>query len=224
MIYVLLPYYPSNANFDLLKSCLDKQKKAYWIKQINAEMNHLYWGQCMNNLLHDIQTDSNIHDSDLVCFMNTDIYFPSWFFSFALEHIKQGEILVPYVYESGIISDGGIHIDWRRKQFNFTRRDCEIDCFSPRGVFMTVKDFRESGGFLFPHNLSDYDWSIRQIKRGMKVVRPPEFYVSHVPHESNSFPFSVRDKRNPIYWTKFLWWHCPKRYLLKNLVKAWLPQ
>jgi GT2 family glycosyltransferase len=177
----------------------------------------------MQNLYWALIGGTDWQNNDIVCFMNTDLEFDKDFFTIVEHNIEQGEILIPKVYEDGKLVDGGISINWAKKSFKPGYR---IDCFSPRGICMTVKDFRESGGFrwrLLPHYGSDYDWSIRQLKRGLTAKRLPGFNIYHRKHSRpTAGRFSKLNPANPWYWTIFIILHCPKKYWLINILKAWL--
>ena len=74
----------------------------------------------------------------------------------------------------------GIEIDWRRKKIWASSK---IDAFPGRCFFITYYDFKNSGGFpkLIPHYLSDYDFSMKLIKKGIKV-REMDSMINHPPH------------------------------------------
>ncbi len=229
MIHLLIPYYPSNVDISLLMSCLEKQKQRldeFIFSAVNAQGDGLYWGECMQLIWERFKVRSlRGDDNETVCIMNTDLRFHSDFFSLVERNVKHNEILVPWVYEDGKLVDGGIHIDWSKKRFDVATSGTSIDCFSPRGICMTLKTFRESGGFnkWLPHYASDYDWSIRQLKRGVKTRRLFGLNIYHEKHNPVKISvFSKLNPANPWYWTIFILLHCPLRYIPINLLKAWL--
>jgi GT2 family glycosyltransferase len=60
--------------------------------------------------------------------------------------------------------DSGVCVDWDKLTFNQAKNKEEINCLSTRGLFLTVEDFLDIGGFhpvILPHYLSDYEFTIR---------------------------------------------------------------
>jgi hypothetical protein len=219
MIHVLLPYYPSDVSFHELALDILNQKEPWKLLTVDAQKEGWLFTRCMQEFYQRAQS---LPDDDIICILNTDLSFGRDFFTVATREIRHGRILIPKVYEDGKLIDGGIEVDWSKKSFKFGER---IDCFSPRGIFITVKDFKESGGFhdkLLPHYMSDYDWSFRQIARGIKPINIGGLIVIHRHHENKkTFVLSRLNVANPICWTFFLFLNCPKKHLFINLLRAW---
>ena len=190
----------------------------YTIYRYDRKTTGVYWTDAMNEL-HDMVCESNmLKDSDVICILNADLELAPDLFEKGSK-VQFGEILIPQVIENGKVDEWGLAIDWPRKRFYY--HFAYIDVFSPRGIFMKVKDFRESGGFNkhLKHYLSDYEWAIRQIKRGIKPVRM-DSWVIHQPHSKDAPLFSPLNPHNPWYWIVFLWLTCPKKHLLTNILRA----
>jgi GT2 family glycosyltransferase len=219
MIYVFIPQY--NEDTQGFKESLTDQTVRYWEFRVDRKAQRIYWTGAANRFYYWILSDPAIQDTDIVCLLNNDISFSGNLFSVAKENMRHNRVLISIVYEDRL-TDGGIKIDWLKKSFKVALSLRQIECFSTRGIFMTVKTFRESGGFNkhLPHYLADYEWSIRQIKRGVKPVRFG--FVYHKFHNKQKYPlFSKLNPANPIYWTIFLWLCCPKKYLIQNILKSW---
>lgn len=160
-------------------------------------------------------------DDDVVCFLIDDLAFGDSFFREG-KQVKFDEVLLPYVIdEQKRLIDGGIQVDWKTKTFAISSR---IDCFSPRGIFLKLGDFRKSGGFnkWLPHYLSDYEWSMRLVKNGIKPRRMKTTIEETTGGGQHVTVLSKRSSPNPIYWTIFLFLCGRNRYLPLNLLKVWV--
>ena len=76
--------------------------------------------------------------------------------------------------------DDGIGVDWRRLAFRPVHASDEVDCLSTRGLLMTVEGIRRTGGFRprwLPHYLSDYEFTLRAGRRGIRPLLDPAFFV-----------------------------------------------
>lgn len=208
MIYLFIPFY--NSDKKRFRESLAKQTVEYKEIRRDRKADKIYWSKACNDFYEQIQKYRGVKDEDTICIMNNDISFDKDLFECGSE-VKLGEILIPR-YE-------GVTIDWSKKKFY---NSVKIDCFPGRCFFMTYKDFIESGGFskFLPHYLSDYDFSIRQINRGLK----PYFItasITHHPHTKEMRPFTMISPNNPIFWSIFLVKHF-NRYAFINIIKAWV--
>lgn len=217
MIYALIPHY--GELHECFKLSLKRQSSPIFAEYYyNRRKDKTYWGQAMNHYHRLVCHHPKIYnDTDVICILNSDLELDLNLMRKGSK-VKPGEILIPKVFENGKLDEWGLTIDWSKKRFYNGHR---IDCFSPRGIFITVKDFRESGGFnpRLPHYLADYEWAIRQIKRGIKPHRMNS-YVIHQTHSKSAPIFSPLNPHNPKYWIIFLWLTCPKKYLLINIIKS----
>ena len=207
MIFVFVPYYDKWN--DYFQNCLDRQTAEFHLMRYNRKVTGDCWSHACNFFLKQMKTFRGIGSEDVVCIMNNDILFDDLMAKGS--QVKTGEILIP--------EGSGIQIDWKTKQMINGSR---IDTFPGRTFFMTAPDFIHSGGFskLLPHYLSDYDFGIRMIKKGM-VVKEMSARVQHVDHPKNTNPWSIRSVNNPFFWTVFLLKHCMNRYFFLNLLKVW---
>jgi len=207
MIIVFIPFYHTDTN--LFRQSLENQSVPFREIRRDRKRDKTYWSLACNDFHKQVQTFRGLKDNDTICIMNNDIYFGVNLLREGSK-VQQGEILIP--------RGQGIKIDWNKKQFI----EGGSDTFPGRTFFMTYKDFKNSGGFsrLLPHYLSDYDFGIRQVKKGLKVK---EMFLRtyHPEHEKERKPFSKVSPDNPFYWTVFLLKHF-NRYFFINLIKAWV--
>jgi len=135
------------------------------------------------------------------------------------------------------VLDLGVKIDWLRLHFNRVKKDEDLDCSSTRGLFMWGSDFLRLGGFypkLLPHYASDYEFTIRARRKGIKIITDQNFKLwgdegSTGIHfydnlNTNDFLkkyFTKRSVGNPFYWTSFILLACPWKWKLLNLIRIW---
>jgi len=208
MIFVFVPYYDKWN--DYFQKCLDNQTAEFILMKYNAKEMGGYWGGACNYFLKQIKTYMGITYDDTICIMCNDITFSDDLLAEG-NKVKKNEILIPDGYD--------IQIDWKTKKI---AKGDRIDTFLGRTFFMKAPDFIRSGGFskLIPHNLSDYDFGIRMIKRGM-IVRTMDRPIHHADHAKNHNPWSIISVNNPLFWTIFLLKHGRNRYFFLNLLKVW---
>ncbi len=208
MIFLFVPYYDKWN--DYFQNCLDFQTEQFHLMKYNRKDMGGYWSGACNFFLKQIKTYRGITNNDVVCIMNNDITFSNDLMAEGNE-VRENEILIPF--------GSGVQIDWKTKKMVYGLR---IDTFPGRTFFMKATDFMNSGGFskLLPHYLSDYDFGIRMIKKGM-TVRSIFEIVDHIEHPKNNNPWSIRSANNPVFWTIFLLKHGRNRYFFLNLLKVW---
>jgi GT2 family glycosyltransferase len=208
MIYIFAPYFnkPERSFYQCIENQIVKLKLIRYDRKAHRD----YWSYACNYFLKEMKRYRGIDPDDVVCIMNVDIIFGDSLMKEGAT-VKDGEILIPYSY--------GIKIDWKRRKFLWGDR---IDTFPGRCFFMKVSDFLNSGGFsqLLPHYLSDYEFGIRMIQKGMKV-REMFSYVYHKEHSKSTKLFSVLCPANPIFWTIFILKCCKRKYIFINLLKSW---
>lgn len=202
---VFIPFY--NEDTPEFKKSLYNQTIIFELIKRDTKKDKIYWAEACNDfykLIKDFKND------DTICIMCNDISFPDDFLEQGSK-VKQGQVMMP--------RSETVKIDWSKKRLSKGR---PINCFSGRSFFMTYGDFIKSGGFSkwLPHYLSDYDFAIRQIKRGLKpLVMDAE--IIHKAHQKEARVFSILCPHNPIYWTIFLIRHL-NRYTALNILKAWV--
>ncbi len=181
--------------------------------------------------------------SDLVLIINDDTEFEADF-------LQKGALIVGgqakslllaqcYDRRSNKLMDAGVHVDWPRLSFTPAAAPDQINCLSTRGLLLRVSDFFEIGGFyprILPHYLSDYEFTIRAYRKGMKLITSTSFKLwmdenttgYHHFGPSEKFLdflkkyFSNKSALNPMAWTFFIILACPWPWKLLHLLRSWL--
>lgn len=167
--------------------------------------------------------------SDVVLIINDDIEFERDFLDKALMTLRgrPHTFLLSQCYSStsGKFLEAGVHVDWKRFSFERASADKQVNCMSTRGLFFRIEDFYTVGGFhplLLPHYLSDYEFTIRAGRKGMKLAVDPtvkirlnEATTGYNSIGNSSFldglknVFSRKSAINPITLSVFVGLACP---------------
>ena len=201
---------------------------------------------------YDLLKSQDVALSDFVLIINDDTRFEPDFFEKAVAILMDRErtlLLAQCFYsKNGVLNDAGVHVDWMRLTFHQAKSVEEINCLSTRGLFLRVSDFLTIGGFypkLLPHYLSDFEFTIRAHRRGMKMLTDPTVKIwfdeetsGYHTLKGKSFIaalnrlFSIKSSRNPLAWAAFIALASPWPWklsnwlrvlydFLKNLVACW---
>ena len=180
--------------------------------------------------------------SDVVLIINDDTEFDADFLETGIELLKKQEktLLLAQCYskQNQQLIDAGMHVDWRLLSFEQASTPEQINCLSTRGLFLRVGDLLEIGGFyprLLPHYLSDYEFTIRAHRKGMKLMTHPllKLWVDeeatgyHKLYSESLFVsvrrvFSKKSAFNPIIWTSFIALSCPWKWKILSLLRVWI--
>jgi len=131
------------------------------------------------------------------------------------------------------IMDAGVKLEWRPYRISKAKCQDEINCLSTRGLFMRMSDFIDLGGFypnILPHYWSDYEFTIRAARRGMKLLIDPslDLYINEKNTGYREFDdepvfkfiaklFSRRSTLNPVDRIVFIMLSCPSwKYKILN--------
>ena len=202
MIYLFVAYY--NGDTAEFKASLAKLRG---VTVIRRKRDGIYWTRACNDFRKELRRYRGVKPDDVVCLMNNDI-------SFEPELFEEGGKVLP----GQVLTAEYMTVDWSKKKFYQGDR---IDSFPGRTFFITVGDFlKHRFSSLLPHYLSDVEYSIRLIRKGI-TPRLMKNKIVHREHTRGSRKFSILNPANPIFWSIFLFKSCPLRYLPINLIKAW---
>lgn len=185
---------------------------------------------------------NHISSDEIVLIANDDTEFEPNFIEQAVQILMASPhtLLQAQCYsrEQGHLIVAGVKVDWKKLSFSPAENIDEINCLSTRGLFLTIKDFIKIGGFyprLLPHYLSDYEFTIRAQRQGMKLISDSslklwldEKTTGYRQYNNESIflflkqIFSLKSTDNPIIWTKFVFLSCPKQYKLFCYWLVWL--
>ena len=183
-----------------------------------------------------------VNTSDVVLMINDDVTFGMEFLErgvrFILRHPEALLLARYYDAKTNRIVESGVKADWSCMSFQEATSPEEINCFSTRGLFLSYMALMKLGDFhpfLLPHYGSDYEYTMRAPKKGLKMRTIPELYLQANDEatgirgggERNFLNewrtmFSKRCAYNPVYWTTFILLACPPRWIAPNLLRVWV--
>lgn len=200
-----------------------------------------WWAGSLQRGYEWLKSNSEVSPQDCVLIINDDTEFASDFLKkgldILLKHKRTLVLAQSYDRKTLQLIDAGRHADWRRLRFDPAMSVDEINCLSTRGLFLRVSDFMETGGFyprILPHYLSDYEFTIRAHKKGLKLISDPvlkiwldseatgyhqtgEDSVAGLPEKY----FSKKSAYNPFAWTAFIALACPWPWKLLHWFGLW---
>ncbi|UFS72846.1 glycosyltransferase [Geomonas sp. RF6] len=199
-----------------------------------------WWAGCLQQGCRFLERQG-VPDSDVVLFANDDTAFDPDFLERAVAFLaaRPRTLLLAHAFDAatGVLCDRGVRIDWPRLRIEKVFSDDDIGCFSTRGLFMRMGDVRETGGFfprLLPHYLSDYEFTLRARRRGVRLATTPEvrlfLNVETTGHHALGADSlreclvkfcSMKSADNLLCWTSFIVLACPSRWMLRNIVWLW---
>ncbi|MBF0216057.1 MAG: glycosyltransferase family 2 protein [Candidatus Omnitrophica bacterium] len=186
--------------------------------------------------------DNAIPGEELILIVNDDTEMDSSFLERGAVAMRGKNNYMIHSYNTDRITgealDSGVHVDWSKLSFRMTDDDRKINCFSTRGVFLSAGDFLKLGGFypyLLPHCHSDYEFTIRARRSGMRLLLDKELklYMNEGTAEDEKLLkgrertgrlndiFSRKNPANPIEGTAFIILACPWPWKLLNIMRIW---
>ena len=230
---ILLNDGSTDGTVDMVRAEIDKLT-------VIAGSGNWWWAGALQQGYDWLKTQ-NAASSDLVLIINDDTEFDADFLARGIT-LMSGQnrslLLAPsFNRETGRMIGGGMRVDWRTLQFSQTVCQLEINCLSTRGLFVRIDDFLSLGGFyprLLPHYLSDYEFTIRAHRRGMKLrvddslkVLVDEKMTGFHQFDGLSFLdfckmyFTRKSDANPFAWSMFIVLACPWPWKLSSLMRVW---
>lgn len=186
--------------------------------------------------------NNSVSDNDVVLVINDDTVFDADFLARGVEVLKKhpASLLMAYAFDQGTkkLVDKGMAVDWAKLSFGVAESVADIDVLSTRGLFLRFGDMKRIGGFrpkLLPHYASDYEFTIRAKKKGLRLVTDPQvrLFSDSTTTGYHGFKreplwtflgkyFSKRSAINPVTWTVFVLLCCPRwSWKLWNLARIW---
>jgi GT2 family glycosyltransferase len=180
---------------------------------------------------------------DVLLLTNDDVLFDDRFIETAVSILRNrpGCLLLARSRDSatGEIAETGVEADGRAWRFESASKPENINCLATRGLFLRWSDALTIGAFrpkLLPHYLSDFEWTIRGRRRGLKCITAPDVSIvsqatgvsGRVAPENVSgiveflqVVFSKKNHLNPIHWTFFICMASDVRYIPRNIARVW---
>ncbi len=199
-----------------------------------------WWGGAMQRGLVAIAR-LRPRDEDVVLFCNDDVVFDPDFVSAGLRTMAEhpGTLLLAQGDDeaSGAVVESGQHLRLWRLAVRPARHPGELDCAPTRGLFVRWAEVRRIGGFIphrLPHYYSDYEWTRRAVRLGIRIVCLPHPRLRvHVGAtglhglQDRGCRFrrrlwSIRHAGNPVYQIRFAARVCPWPLASLHLVRIWM--
>jgi GT2 family glycosyltransferase len=200
----------------------------------------LWWAGALQ-LAYRHLVDGPLADDDRVLIINDDVSFQSDFLAAGcalLDEHPDACIQAVGIDRASGLADRGAMADLARLQFRPALPGERPNCLSTRGLLMSGRTFRHSGGFRprrLPHYLSDYEYTLRLRRRGTPLVVDERFRIEveleltgldrpsarswrGVWNES----FSNRAKFNPKHWSAFTAMVCPWWSVPLHIARIWV--
>ena len=201
-----------------------------------------WWAGCLQQGLNAV---SAMHPDtkDILLITNDDVLFDDGFIETAVSTLRKrpGCLLLARSRDptTGEIAETGVEADFRALRFEIATRPENINCLATRGLFLRWSDALTIGAFrpkLLPHYLSDFEWTIRGRRRGLKCITVPDVSIVSqatgvsgriAPENVFGFVallrvvFSKKNHLNPIHWTFFICMASDIRYIPRNIARVW---
>jgi len=180
-----------------------------------------------------------INSEDIVLMINDDVEMPPDFIETGCALLRPGMLLQAAIYDDTTreVLDIGVVYDEQKMVFRAPRLGESVNCLTTNGLFIRWQDLQIVGGFhprLLPHYLSDYEFTMRAHKKGLRLLVLPELKLFwnrgttgfRIIEEVDLLPFlrkffSKKAAGNPVYWTAFLFMSSPIQYLPLHLARIW---
>ena len=200
-----------------------------------------WWAGSLHQGLDGLKRE-NVPDDAVVLFTNDDVEFGPDYLQRAAELMaeKKGALVLSRTRdpETGAVTETGVTADLHRLTFTISKSPESINCLPTRGLFAHWGDVKKIGDFhptLLPHYLSDYEYTIRAHKLGLRcettsalLITSNEKTTGYREIRESSVKaalaklFSRKASGNPVYWTSFILLAVPPLWIAPGLLRVWL--
>lgn len=262
-VYILLPVHNRCAVTEHFIDCLSAQTYANYhliliddgstdgtADMVQSKINNItvlrgrgdwWWAGSLQQGINWLE-QSSVEDRDIVLFANDDITFDADFLQKAVGILDNldATLLLPHLRDekTGIPQESGVDANLQKLTFNPAASPDKINCLPTRGLFMRMSDLRKIGKFhprLLPHYLSDYEFTIRARRKGLRLVTSADIAIQ-LDREQTGYRslenldfidfikryFSKKNVFNPIHWSTFILLTVPKSYIPGHLYRLWV--
>jgi predicted SAM-dependent methyltransferase len=199
-----------------------------------------WWAGCLQRGIRHLQEQST-KALDVVLIANDDTSFPPDHVERAMQFLNanQGCMLLARTRNAatGAIEESGVCADLRTMTFREAIEQSDINCLPTRGLFLRWGDMKNVGGFhpvVLPHYWSDYEYTMRAIRKGLKGVTSETVWLRADLNLSGNRDLgalfgwrlvrellSTKYLLNPMYKSSFVILACPPRWIASNLLRIW---
>ena len=193
---------------------------------------NLWWGGALHKAYQYLSR--NRGDCDYVMYANDDAELPRDFLEKAIQYLNlDGNKLISgcgYDCTTGRLMDAPVQYDFKTGEVTRLAPGEEGNCGTTRALLMTYETYLDIGGFhpvLLPHYASDYEYTIRAVKKGHTIVSFPDLVYrfdagttgqnEHLSTTPIKKLFSRRSRFNPIYRLSFLLMVTPPQDIPSNI-------
>lgn len=199
-----------------------------------------WWGGSLHQGYLWLKKQNFTHNPSILI-MNDDVGFASDFLETGMQSIqKMPDSLLMAEYQQQGKVGRGTKIDWLKFKFHPIQNQETPDCFCTNALFLQWHTFKKIGGFypdLLPHYISDYEFTYRAKRKGIRLCTNPQLtvqwdnentghhklqsFVEPSFHQSIHKFFSKKSAHNPITFSVFIWLVCPWYLKLLNWTIVW---
>ena len=197
---------------------------------------NMWWGGALHAAYKWINKNIPDHrNGEYVMFANDDTDFDDTYIERAVSVLSGREKTLlagcGISRQSGEIKDGAVTLDFETLACKISG-DGTGNCASTRSLFFRVGDFKKIGGFhrfLLPHYGSDYEWTVRAVRKKGYTVLCDSTLVYQLDESTTGDNFyqkltrkklfSKRSVSNPFYKFTFIMLTVPSSKRLKALKK-----
>jgi len=199
-----------------------------------------WWAGCLQRGFDRLK-DKSVNETDIVLLANDDTTFAPDYVERAVRFLdgKEDCMLLSRLRNpvTGKVEESGVLADLRTMSFQEAKGAVQINCLSTRGLFLRWQEMKRVGGFhpfVLPHYWSDYEYTIRAMRKGVEGVTTESVWLeanltlSGQRDLSSSSGwrfvrelFSMKYLVNPIYKSSFVILACPPRWIARNLLRIW---
>ena len=193
---------------------------------------HWWWAGCLHHGCEWL-AEKRVSNDAVICFLNDDVDIAPDFLVQAVAELSvyPATLLLARqmsAQSGGNVKDtGGVHADLAHLHFNPETDPAAINCLPTRGLFLRWGDLVRAGGFhprLLPHYLSDYEFTLRAHRRGLRLRVAEKARLNICSDETGwaradlfsrprrlrfAMLFSKRFKENPVTKSAFVWLAVP---------------
>lgn len=193
---------------------------------------NLWWGGALQKAYEYLC--KNAEDNDNLLITNDDINFESDFLEQGINLLNnnKGSLITScgFSVNNEKMIDGAIDYNFVTGEAIVLPPNSEGNCASTRALFLNIGDMKEIGGFhpvLLPHYGSDYEYTIRAFRKGLKIKSFNELRYTfdegttgYNDYKDLTFKkiFSKKSVTNPFYKLSFIFLATPLKYIPKCLL------
>lgn len=193
---------------------------------------NLWWGGALHKAYQWLIL--NAEKDDMVIFSNDDVFWPNNYLEIGCAILStQNEILLTglgYSKQTGKLVDAPVVWDFPHNKGHCPEANELPNCCSTRSLFFRVGDFAKIGGFhpiMLPHYLSDYEWTIRAVRKGYKIVTDERLCywldesstgLRNRKQQSIKQIFSKKSNVNPLVRINFIILSTPMKYKMQAFI------